>query len=152
MIKAEAGEDGRGARRRGVGINVGQAGLDLGYAMGICCGFGFCEKVSPFGISRKNRLDQGVVGARGLLGDGADSGVSGRCNAAGFGAQFAQNDLEESGFAGPVLAHEAYLVTGGNPRGCPFQEEPVANAIGYIVDMQHGRVCNITCLGRKAPL
>ena len=60
LVEAEAVEDPRGARRRGMGVDVDEPRLDLCDALGIGRVFGLCEQRRALGVGGEDEVDQGV--------------------------------------------------------------------------------------------
>jgi hypothetical protein len=50
LVEAEAGEDARGAGRRGVGLDVDEPGLDVGDALGVAGAFGLGDQRRPLRV------------------------------------------------------------------------------------------------------
>ena len=72
LVEAEAAEDPRRARRRGVGVDVDEAGLDVGDALGIAGALGFGDQRRALDVGGEHEVDQRLGAARRLLLDAAE--------------------------------------------------------------------------------
>jgi hypothetical protein len=123
--EAQALEDGGGARLAGPGVDVGEAGLDLGDAVGVLGGVGFAEQGLALGVGCEDGVQEGDVVAGNLLRDAADAGAAGDLDGAGVERELAADEAEERGLAGAVAAHEADLVAGGMvAEACSMRGRP----------------------------
>ena len=71
-VEAEAVQDRGGARRRGMRVDIGEAGLDLGDVMGVVRGLGALEQVGALDVGGEHEVDEPGRAARRLLLDAAE--------------------------------------------------------------------------------
>ncbi len=72
MIEAEAGENMRRAGRRCMGVDIDEAGLDIGDAMRIARRLRFREQRGALGVGRQHEIEQAGRAARRFLLDAAE--------------------------------------------------------------------------------
>ena len=75
LVEAEAAEDPRGARRRSMGVDVDEPGLDVGDALGIARALGLGDQRRALGVGGEHEVDQRLRPARRLLLDAAEARV-----------------------------------------------------------------------------
>jgi hypothetical protein len=118
-----------------MGIDVGQADVDLGNAVGIFRGFGLFQQRRALGVGGQHDLDQGFGSARRFLRHPADTGVAGIADIAIVGAELAGNETQQCGLAGAVAADEANFVASGNGSRRLFEQGTAFHAEREFVDM-----------------
>ncbi len=140
MGKAEAGEDRGGARRRGMGADVGEPRLDLGDAVRVGRGLRLgkqrgCARGRPAStISIRLSGPSGAsCGSRPMV------ARDGQAKRPVLDREIADDGAEQGALAGAVAADETDAGAGRNLRRRPLDQEPAGHAQGYIVDHQHGR-------------
>ena len=138
-VEAEAMQDGGGAGRRRIGADIGQPRLDLGAAEAVR-GLGLGEKGGAFLVGCEHHLDQAFGPARRFLRHCADPQSAGQGDVAALRGDLTLDDAEERRLAGPVAAHEPDLATGRQGEGRTIEQNAVADAVGEVVDVQHGRL------------
>ena len=138
LVEAEAAEDAGGAGRRGMGVDVDEAGLDVGDALGVACAFGLGDQRRPLGVGREHEVDQRLRPARRFLLDAAEPGALGRGDRAALGRELAADQAEEGGLARAVAADEADPRPARQRGGRAVDQQPLAEAVGQAVDMKHG--------------
>ena len=78
LVEAEAAEDARGARRRGMGVDVDEPGLDFGDAQRVVgASSASSSSARALGVGVEHEVDQRLRAARRLLLDAADAGLRG---------------------------------------------------------------------------
>ena len=107
LVEAEAGQDRARPRRRGMGADVGQPGLDLGDGMRLDRGLGGAQQPRALLIGLEHRLARRALAARRLLRDPADPGAAAQPNFAGIRRQLAQDQAQQRGLAAAVGADQA---------------------------------------------
>ena len=152
FVEAEAGEDARGARRRCVGADVDEPGLDLGDAQRIVGAFGLFEQDAAFGVGVEHEVDQRLRAARRLLLDPADAGAPGQADRAALRAQLAADEAEQRRLAGAVAADQADMRAGRQRHGRSVDQQAFAEPIGELVEMQHGRLFPCAAVAGKGRL
>ncbi len=137
--KAEAGENGRGARRSGLCTNIRESQLDIGDAVGIRRGFRLLHECEAFGIGCENRVEQGLRPARRFLRDMAEDRLAGHGDRAAFKRNLAEDQLEERRFSAAIAADQPRARCRGELRGRVVEQETIAEAIGEAGERKHGR-------------
>ncbi len=127
-----------------MGADVAQAELDLGDAPGVGGGLGLGEQRGALGIGGEHGLDQARRPVRRLLGDAADPGILRPGDRAVIRRELAQHHPEQGGLARAVAPDEPDLVPRRNGGGGLVEQQPALDAMGEVVDMQHGRNLNET--------
>ena len=140
LVEAEAGEDARGARRRCVGVDVDEPGLDFGDAQRVVGAFGLFEQAAAFDVGVEHEVDQRLRAARRLLLDPADAGAAGKADRAALGRELAADQPKQRRFAGAVAADQADVRARRQRDGRPVDQQAFAEPIGELVEMQHGRL------------
>ena len=139
LVEAEAGEDGGGARLGGMGVDVGEARVDLGDAVAgrgrspprpsarrvrgrrrARSRSGFPARPAPPARPRRSRLLRGTLIE-------PDSG-----------SRSPHDQAEQRRLAGAVAADEAGLGAGRQRDRGVVDEHPVADPVGEVVDVEHG--------------
>ena len=105
--EAEARQDRRGTRRRGMRVDIGEAGLDVGDAMRIMRGLRFTQQGGALGVGGEHHLDQAVGTVRGLLRETADRPPRRQGDYAAFAREFASDGAEQCRLACAVTTDEA---------------------------------------------
>ena len=121
-----------------MGINVGQAHLDIGDAGRVGGGFRLGEEGGPLGVGGKHDLDQAVLGAGRFLRHLADAGPLRHHDRAGFRREFTGDQLEQRRLAGAVRADESGLGAVDQRHGGIVEQEPGPDPVGEVVDVKHG--------------
>ena len=67
-----------------MGVDVGEAGLDLSDPVGVGCRFSLGEEGVPLGVGGKHDIDQGLLARGSLLRHLADAGVLRQADRAGL--------------------------------------------------------------------
>ena len=124
---------------RGMGADVGEALVDVGDAAGIVRRFGLGEQARALLVGGEHELDQAVGSARRFLRHPADAGGAGHVDAAVVGLQLAGDQAQQRGLARAVAADEADLVPRRNARRGLVEDDAPLDAVGEVVDVQHGR-------------
>ena len=138
LVEAEAAQDARGARRGGVGVDIDKTGLDFGDAQRIVRRLGLAEEGGALAVGVEHEVDQRLRAAGRLLLDAADAGLPGNRDRTALAADFAADQAEQRGLAGAVAPDQADVGAGRQRHGRVIDQQALAEAIGQIVDMQHG--------------
>ena len=113
--------------------------VDVGDALRVRRRLRLGEQAGALGVGRQHPVDQGGVVARRLLLHVADARALRRdVTEPSSGADLAGDQPQQRRLAGAVAADEADLVTGRQRRRRRIEDEPPLDAVGEIVDMQHG--------------
>ncbi|MCY1514172.1 hypothetical protein D9M68_487010 [compost metagenome] len=119
LREAQAGQQLFGARVHGVGVGIGERGVDVGHAQAVLCAFGFGLQRRQFGFQPAQRdvavdgvLDRGTVQRRGFLRNVGHAPVGREVQVALVRVQRTAQQPEQAGFAGAVGADQADLVAG----------------------------------------
>ncbi len=126
-----------GARRRGMGVDIDETGLDFGDAQRIARLLGFGQEGGALAVGGEHEVDQAARAARRLLLDPADAGLTGNRDRAAFRADFACDQAKQRGLAGAVAPDQTDVRAGRQRRARLIDQQAFAEAIGEIVDMQH---------------
>ena len=140
LVEAEAAEDAGRARRRGVGVDVDEARLDVGDPLGVAGALGLGDQRRALGVGGEHEVDQRLGPAGRLLLDAAEPRVLRGRDRAGLGRQFAADQPEERRLAGAVAADEADPRAARQRRGRAVDQQALAEPVGEAVDMEHGRL------------
>ncbi len=138
-VEAEAVEDRRGARRRRIRRDRGEALVDVRQLAGIggLVGRGG-EQARALGVAGEDVLDRGLVAAGRLLRDEADARAAGELDLAAVGLQLARDQREQRRLARAVASHEAHAPSRGQRRGGALEDLVAAKAQRHVGDGQHG--------------
>ena len=106
VVEAEPLEDARRPRRRGMGADVDEAGLDFRDALrvGRCLRFRDERRALPVGC--EHEFDEAFRSSRRLLLDAPDAQAPGHDDRAALRGKIAADEAEKRGFAGAVAPHE----------------------------------------------
>ncbi len=107
MGEPEAGENPGGARRCGVGADVGKARLDLGDTMRIARGLGLGEECAALAVGGEHDVEQWLRSVGRLLRQPADARARGPDEPAVLEGDVARDGAEQRALAGAVAADEA---------------------------------------------
>ncbi len=119
--------------------DVGEPLVDVGDAAGIVRGLGLRQQPRALRVGGEHDLEQALGPARRLLRHPADAGRARQVDAAVVGLQLARDQAQQRGLAGAVAADESDLVPGGDAGRGLVEEDTPLDAVGEIVDVQHGR-------------
>ncbi len=153
-VEAQAGQDGGGAGRGGVGVDGAEPFPDGGHAvrgnvptLGL---FGFGQQGEAFLVAFQHGLQQGLRAGGGGLLHLRHAGAAGELDVAAIHRQVARYRLQERGFAGAVAADQADAAAGIHGEVGAFEEGAAAHAQGDALDGKeaHGRVI-VRCTRRK---
>ena len=139
LVEPQARQNARGPCRRGVSVNVGEALVDVGDAAGVVCRLRLGKQRHAFPVGGQNEIDQALRAAGRLLRHPADAGGARNADPAGVGCQLAGDQAHQRSLAGAVAADETDLVPGGNAGGRLVEQGAPFDAVGQVVDVQHGR-------------
>ena len=135
--KAEAGEDRRGTRRRGVRAHIGEPGLDFGDAVRIVGGLGLGQQRVALDVGLEHHLEQALRTVRGFLRQPPDAPARRQFHAAVLGRDVTGDDVEQRGLAGAVAADQSDAGARRNACAGALQQRTAGNANGEIVDDKH---------------
>ena len=141
MGETQAGEDFGGARRRRMGPDIGEPGLDLGDAVGIVLGLGLGQQSRALGVGLEHDIEQAFGAIRRLLGEAADAGAQWKRDLAVLGRELAADDAEQRGLPRAVAADEPDAGAVRNPCRCAVDQQPAGQAHREVVDHEHARGC-----------
>ena len=151
LVEAEAGQNARRPRRRGMRLDVGEPGLDFGDAMGIAGVLGLGEQRLALDVGLEHEIDQPLRAAGGLLLDAADAGLFGQAHRARLGGDFAADQPKQRGLAGAVAPDQPHPRPGRQGRRGLVDEQAFADAVAQVVEMQHGALLARHASGCKIP-
>ena len=106
LVEAEPLEDSRRPRRRGVGVDVDEAGLDFGDALRVARDLRFGDQRRALDVGCEHEVDEAFRSARRFLLDAADAQALGHDDRAALRRKIAADEAEERGLAGAVAPHE----------------------------------------------
>ena len=121
-------------------VDIGKPRLDVGDAVRVGCGLGLMRADAA-----RSRSPARTVSIRLSWPPGASCATvpmlawRGTPIDPGLGAEFAQDQLQQGGFADAVAPDEADLVAFGKRHSGVVQEQAAADPVGEVIDMQHGR-------------
>ena len=140
-VEAEAGKDRAGARRRGMGFYVDEAGVDLGDLVRIGLDRLALEQSGALDIGGEHEIDERGRAARRLLLDASELQPRGQRDGSALRGDLAADEPEQGRLAGAIAADEA----GARPRRQEHaglvEQDARAEPIGEIVDREHERPC-----------
>ena len=137
FVEAEAGKDGGGARRGGLGADGDQAFVDFGDAgrVGV---FGFVQEGQAFGVALQHGVEQGGGAGRGFLRYGGEAGARRQADISPVEREVAGDGAQQGGFAGAVAADQADAAAGIDREVGGIKESAAAEADGDCGDGQEG--------------
>ena len=118
--------------------DVREADLNLGNAVRIDGRLRLREQEGTLPVRRQHPVEQAVLSARCLLRYMPDAGVAWRRDSAIVRGELASDQLEKRRLAGAVAADQSDLVPGRNSSRGNVEDRPALDAVGELVDMQHG--------------
>ncbi len=136
-IEAEAMEDRGGARRRRMGLDVGEPRLNLGDVVGVAGRLGAIEQRRALDVGGEHEIHQRGGAAGRLLFHAAEPRARGQRDLARFGRDLPGDETKKRRLAGPVAANEARARAAGQEDSCLIEEQPAAEPICEGVDCQH---------------
>ena len=135
--KSETRENRGGARRRGIGIDIVEPGVDVAERVGFGFGLGRKQQLCAFAIRRQHRVEQAVSAAGCLLRHRADFPVARPGDLPAVGDELTQDHLEQRGFARAVPADKTDTAARGQIGGGSTDDLAAGDADGEIVETQH---------------
>ena len=133
-VEAEAGEDGAGPRRGTLGADADEAVVDFSQSRRVGVAVGLGKQRGAFGIGGEDDVEQGLVAARGFLGDMGHAGAGGEADLATVGLQFMGDGAQQGGFAGTVPPDQPDLAAVIDLQVRPVQQVPAGDADGQVAD------------------
>ena len=106
LVEAEPFQDSRRPRRRGVGVDVDEAGLDFGDALRVARDLRFGDERCALRVGCEHEVDEAFRAARRFLLDAADAQALGHDDRAALRRKIAADEAEKRGLAGAVAPHE----------------------------------------------
>ncbi len=103
-----------------MGVDIGEAHLDLGDAVRVRCRLGFGQEAGALEVRGEDPVEETIRSARRFLGDAADAGSARQRHVARVRMQVAGDELQERRFARAVTPDEAHPVAFGDSRGGAF--------------------------------
>ncbi len=146
-VEAEAGQDGGGARRGAMGLDIDQPGMDLGDPVRVAGRLGLGQQARALDIGGEHGLQQALGSVRGFLGQHAEALARGHGDLAAVGLERARDELQQGRFAGAVAPDQPGMVAVGQSEADPVQQDAPGDAIGEVGDLQHGGRL-LACRGR----
>ena len=132
-------QNGGGARRRGMRVDVGEPRLDFGDVMAVMRSLGARQQFGAFDIGRQHEIDERRRPARRLLLDAPQPRAAGQRNGPAFGRDLAADQPEQRGLARAVAADEARARARGEKNPGVIEQQAVAEPVSEIVDGEHRR-------------
>ena len=133
-VKPQTLEDRGGAGFGGIGVDIGQTGMDVGDAMRIICGFGFGHQFGAFHIGGQNGVQQGHLVAGHFLTDAANARAGGQGDGAGFRRNIPTDQVEQRGFTRAIAPDQAHFVARWNDSAGPFKKGTALDCVVQIID------------------
>ena len=99
---------------------------------------GLAHELSALDVGFEHEVDEGFFAARRLLFDPPDMRVLGQRDAAAFRKKLAGDQPEQRRLARPVAPDEPDMRARRQRDGRLVDDQPLADAVGEVVDMQHG--------------
>ena len=128
-----------GAGLRRVRLDIGQPRLDLGDPVGIRRGLRFGEQGGALGIGGQHHIHQCLVAAGRFLGDRADAHALLHTHIAALRNGFAADQPEQGRLARTVPPDQTHLGLGRQEERRLVEQHPAFDAIGEVIDVQHGK-------------
>ena len=125
--KSEPAEDRGRARRRGVGVDVDQPGLDFGDPVRIVGGFGLMQQRVALQIGLQHDVDEAFRAVGRFLREAADAPARRQRDAAGLDRQIAADRMKQRRFADAVAADEADARAGHDLHRAVVDQKPSGN-------------------------
>ena len=135
--KSEAGQDRGRARRRRMGVDVDEAGLDFGDPVRIVRGFGFAQQRVALEVGLQHDVDQAFGAVGRFLREAADAPARRNRDAAGFERQVAADRVKQRRFADAVAADKADARAGHDLHGAVVDQKPPGDPDRNIGDGKH---------------
>jgi hypothetical protein len=126
------------AGRRRVRPDIDEPRLDLGAAQAVGV-LRLPHQAGALEVGGEHDLVQGLGAGGRFLGHRADAHALRQRDRAGIGRQFAEDRPEQGGLARPVAADQTDAGPVGDREGRGIEDDPLADAVGEIVDAQHER-------------
>ena len=135
--EAKPAQDLRRARGRPVGVDLGQAGIDLADMFGIG---GLQRRQQPVAldVGGQHGVEQRDRAGRMLLVHRCDTGGLWIADLAAAGLQLALDQLEECGLAGAIAADQTDLGADGQGDGRGIEKPAPIGVEDQIIDAKHG--------------
>ena len=149
LVKAQAGQDARGAGRGGMGVDRDQPFVHFGQPVAIGAAFAFRHQRGALGIGRQHGFEGRGVPAGGFLRDIAKPAAAGHGDAAAVRLQHAGNDADERGLARAVAADQADPPARRQLCGGIVNDRPPAKANRNSGQVQHPARLAGPARGRK---
>ncbi len=139
--KSETRQNRGGARRRGIGVDVVEPGVDIAQRMRFGFGLGGQQQLVAFAIGRQHRIEQAVGAARCFLRHRADLPLARPGHVAAVGRELTQDHLQQRGFARAVPADQADAAACGQIGGRAADDLAARDADSDVVEAQHDGSC-----------
>ena len=133
FTESKPGQDRRSPGRGCVRVDIGQSGVDIGYATGIVGAFGFFKQLRALYIGGQDGIDKADRTRRGLLGDGADAGALPEADGTAIGVKFVHDQFKQRRFAGAVASDQSGLVACGQCDRGLIEQDASANAVSEVI-------------------
>ena len=118
-------------------LDIGQTNMNFGNPMRVLRGFSLAQKGGPFPIRSQHRLKQAGRAIGCLLGHQCHARIGGHCDRPLIRSQLTGQEFEQGALATTVTPHQPHLVPSRNPHTCPVQQNPAADPVTDIIDVQH---------------
>ena len=135
--KAQPRENLRRARRRRIGPDGLQTGINLSETVGVGFMLGFGQEPHALGLGAQHGVEQAYIVAGRILGDSADPPACGPVSGSAIGLDFAQDNLEQRGLARAIAADQADAPPGGQIRARALEDFPPGDSDHDVVESQH---------------
>ena len=145
-------KDRTGAGLGGVGVDIGEAGLDVRDAMRVRRGLRLSQEGGAFPVGLKHVVHHRGGARRRFLLHRAHPGAGLHAHLPVIGRGVAQDQAEQGRLAGAVAPHQSHAGPGRHVERRAVEEDPAFDPVGEVVDVQHGDAPSTASHRLKAPL
>ena len=138
LVEAQAVQDRARPRRRGVGADVGEPGLDLGDGVRVLDPLGRRQELRPLAVGGEHRRARARFAARRLLGNPADARAAAQPHLARIRPDLAADQPEQRGLAAAIAADQPDAMPRRDVNRGALEQQLAADTQADVVQMQHG--------------
>ena len=125
-----------------MGVDLGQAVVDLADTLGRRVAFGLVEQPGTFDIGGKHRIQQAVLAARRLLRDRGDGYAPREPDGTAVGLRVAQDQAQHRRLAGAVAPDQRDPRARRDRRRYTIEDRASGDAIAQFIDHQHRAIAS----------